>query len=112
MDYLIDTAADVQLLQQDEIILSCLGDNKAVATLFNKLGMHAVYDLHNFYLADVLKDMKKHHHNRCNKWCARLNRDYFSNPWAIISLFGALVLFLLTVTQTIYAALSYGRSAK
>ncbi|KAG6512627.1 UPF0481 protein At3g47200-like [Zingiber officinale] len=111
MDSLINTAADVELLQQHEIIIGDLGDNQEIATLFNKLGTNVSYTSYNFYLADVVNAMRKHHDTRCNKWRARLNRDYFSNPWAVISLFGALALFVLTVIQTTYAVLSYDRSS-
>ncbi|XP_074562917.1 UPF0481 protein At3g47200-like [Curcuma longa] len=110
MDCLIDSAADVEVLQQDDIIISGLGDNQEVATLINKLGMHVTM-MEDFYLVDVVNAMKKHHNTRYNKWRARLNRDYFGNPWAVITLFGALLLFALTVIpQTIYTILSYVRS--
>ncbi|KAG6512615.1 UPF0481 protein At3g47200-like [Zingiber officinale] len=112
MDSLIDTAADVELLQQYEIIIGNLGDSQKIATLFNKLGTNVSYDLDDFYLLGVLTAMRKHHDARCNKWHARLNRDYFSNPWAVISLFGALGLFVLTVIQTTFTILSYFRPPK
>ncbi|KAG6515185.1 hypothetical protein ZIOFF_025570 [Zingiber officinale] len=107
MDYLIDTAADVELLQQHEIIISDLGDSQEIATLFSKLNTNLCYSSEDFYIADVIFAMKKHHDTRCNKWRARLNRDYFSSPWAAISLFGVLALFVLTVIQTTYTVLSY-----
>ncbi|KAG6512622.1 UPF0481 protein At3g47200-like [Zingiber officinale] len=107
MDYLIDTAADVELLQQHEIIISDLGDSQEIATLFSKLNTNLCYNSEDFYIADVIFAMKKHHDTRCNKWRARLNRDYFSSPWAAISLFGVLALFVLTVIQTTYTVLSY-----
>ncbi|KAK0580830.1 hypothetical protein LWI29_006703 [Acer saccharum] len=39
MNFLIDTEKDVDLLVDQKIIFSCLGDNNTVATLFNKLGI-------------------------------------------------------------------------
>ncbi|KAG6515187.1 hypothetical protein ZIOFF_025572 [Zingiber officinale] len=112
MDHLIDTAADVQLLLQHEIIISDLGDSQEIATLFNKLNTNVCYSSRGFYLLTVLTAMRKHLDTRCNKWRARLNRDYFSNPWAAISLFGALALFLLTVIQTTFTILGYFRPPK
>ncbi|XP_074586532.1 UPF0481 protein At3g47200-like [Curcuma longa] len=111
MDCLIDTAADVELLQQPEIIINDLGDTQQIATLFNKIGTNVFIDRYGSYLLSVYTAMRKHRDTRCNKWRARLNRDYFSNPWAAISLFGVLALFVLTVTQTTFTILSYFRSS-
>ncbi|XP_074580614.1 UPF0481 protein At3g47200-like [Curcuma longa] len=107
MDSLINTAADVELLQQHEIIFNDLEDTQQIATLFNKLGANVIYNSNDFYLKDVFNAMTKHRNTRCNKWRARCNHDYFSNPWAIISLFGALALFVLTATQAAFAILRY-----
>ncbi|KAG6512618.1 UPF0481 protein At3g47200-like [Zingiber officinale] len=113
MDYLINTAADVELLQHHEIIISSIGDNQEIATLFNKLGTY-VSKSDDSYLKGVVIAMKKHYDTRYSKWRARLNHnyfglnhDFFSNPWAVISLFGALCLFVLTVIQSTFTILSY-----
>ncbi|CAL9754624.1 unnamed protein product [Musa acuminata subsp. burmannicoides] len=109
MDCIINTAADVALLQQHGIILSCLGDGKQVANLFNKLCKEVTLDYDKSYVSGIYKDVNDHWTNQCNQWRARLNHDYFSNPWAVISVFAAILLFVLTITQTIYSALSYVR---
>ncbi|XP_074588787.1 UPF0481 protein At3g47200-like [Curcuma longa] len=108
MDYIINTAEDVELLQKDEIIISGLGDSQVVATLFNKLPMHVAVQWNDkTYLFKAIKAMLEQSNTKYSKWRIMLNRNYFGNPWAIISLFGALVLFVLTVIQTIYAIMSY-----
>ncbi|XP_064958001.1 UPF0481 protein At3g47200-like [Musa acuminata AAA Group] len=109
MDCIINTAADVALLQQHGIILSCLGDGKQVADLFNKLCKEVTLDYEKSYVSGIYKDVNKHWTNKYNQWRARLNHDYFSNPWAVISVFAAILLFGLAITQTIYSALSYVR---
>uniref|UniRef100_A0A804IJX5 Uncharacterized protein n=1 Tax=Musa acuminata subsp. malaccensis TaxID=214687 RepID=A0A804IJX5_MUSAM len=109
MDCIINTAADVALLQQHGIILSGLGDGKQVANLFNKLCKEVTLDYDKSYVSGIYKDVNEHWTNQCNQWRARLNHDYFSNPWAVISVFAAILLFVLTITQTIYSALSYVR---
>ncbi|CAL9071728.1 unnamed protein product [Musa acuminata var. zebrina] len=109
MDCVINTAADVALLQQHGIILSGLGDGKQVANLFNKLCKEVTLDYENSYVSGIYKDVNKHWTNKYNQWRARLNHDYFSNPWAVISVFAAILLFVLATTQTIYSALSYVR---
>ncbi|CAD5172751.1 unnamed protein product [Musa acuminata subsp. malaccensis] len=109
MDCIINTAADVALLQQHGIILSGLGDGKQVADLFNKLCKEVTLDYEKSYVSGIYKDVNKHWTNKYNQWRARLNHDYFSNPWAVISVFAAILLFGLAITQTIYSALSYVR---
>lgn len=109
MDCIINTAADVALLQQHGIILSGLGDGKQVANLFNQLCKEVTLDYEKSYVSGIYKDVNKHCATEYNQWRARLNHDYFSNPWAVISVFAAILLFVLTITQTIYSALSYVR---
>ncbi|CAL9083540.1 unnamed protein product [Musa textilis] len=109
IDCIVDTAADVALLQQSKIIISGMGSGEEkVATLFNRLGKEVTIDdprRSNF--SRIYKEANEHYGARCNKWRARLNHDYFSNPWAIVSVAAAIFLFILTTTQTIYIILSY-----
>ncbi|XP_065011576.1 UPF0481 protein At3g47200-like [Musa acuminata AAA Group] len=109
MDCIINTAADVALLQQHGIILSGLGDGKQVANLFNQLCKEVTLDYEKSYVSGIYKNVNDHCDTKYNQWRARLNHDYFSNPWAVISVFAAILLFVLTITQTIYSALSYVR---
>ncbi|WOL18820.1 hypothetical protein Cni_G27617 [Canna indica] len=107
MDCLIDTAEDVELLQQDDIIISGLGDSDEVATVFNELFKEVVIEVKEDYLADICEKISKHRNTSYNKWRAKLNHDYFNSPWALISLVGAIFLFILTAIQTIYTVLGY-----
>lgn len=113
IDCIIDTAADVALLQQSKIIISGMGNGEEVATLFNRLCKEVLIDdLESSYFSRIYKEVNKHYDARCNKWRARLNHDYFSNPWAIVSVAAAIFLFVLTTTQTIYTLLSYVQPTK
>ncbi|URD96471.1 UPF0481 protein [Musa troglodytarum] len=108
IDLLIDTAVDVALLQQSKIIISGMGSGEEVATLFNRLFKEVTIDEPSrSYFSRIYKEANEYYGARCNKWRARLNHDYFSNPWAIVSVAAAIFLFVLTTTQTIYAILSY-----
>ncbi|XP_042385139.1 UPF0481 protein At3g47200-like [Zingiber officinale] len=111
MSNLINTAADVELLQQHEIIIGYLGGSHEIVTLFKKLGANVTYKSHDFYLMDVFTDMRKHYHARFNNWRAMMNRDYFGDPWRSLSIFGALPILVLTMIQTVYAVLSYAQSS-
>ncbi|THU71462.1 hypothetical protein C4D60_Mb04t01690 [Musa balbisiana] len=113
IDCIIDTAADVALLQQSKIINSGMGSGEEVATLFNRLCKEVMIDdLGSNYFSRIYKEVNEHYGARCNKWRARLNHDYFSNPWAIVSVAAAIFLFILTITQTVYAVLSYVQPTK
>ncbi|CAL9083544.1 unnamed protein product [Musa textilis] len=87
MDCIINTAADVALLQQHGIIPSGLGDGKQVADLFNKLCKEVTLDYEKSYVSGIYKVVNDHYGSICNQWRARLNHDYFSHPWAVISVF-------------------------
>jgi hypothetical protein len=39
-------------------------------------------------------------------------RNYFSNPWVVMSLFAAIFLLALTVMQSFFAAYSYFKPPK
>lgn len=108
MDSLIDAADDVALLHKTKCILNGLGNDDAPAALFNELGDIVYEGLEkSFYLAALYKNLNKHYNSRRNQWRATLMRDYFSSPWAIISLVGALIVIFLTIIQTVYALFAY-----
>ncbi|URD97706.1 UPF0481 protein [Musa troglodytarum] len=113
IDLLIDTAADVALLQQSKIIISGMGSGEEVTTLFNRLGKEVTIDEPSRnYFSRIYKEANEYYGARCNKWRARLNHDYFGNSWAIVSVAAAIFLFILTTTQTVYTVLSYVQPPK
>ncbi|KAJ6801583.1 UPF0481 protein-like [Iris pallida] len=107
MDCLVDSGEDVALLHRRGCLMNGLGDDEEAARLFNRLCKGVVVDYDSCYLASLFKDVKKHCDTRWYKYRARLMRDYFSNPWAFLSLLGALIIIHLTVVQTSFAILAY-----
>ncbi|KAG6498205.1 UPF0481 protein At3g47200-like [Zingiber officinale] len=107
MDCLIDTREDVALLREADILVSAMGSNKDVADLFNRLCKKVVVQPTKGHLRAVFEDVPKHCEKKYNKWRATLNHAYFGNPWAVISVVAAILLFVLTIVQTIYSVLSY-----
>ena len=107
MDSIIDSANDVKLLDLKGILVNRLSTDEAVADLFNKLCNQIHYASDRNYLADVFVKVKRYHESTWHIWRAGLIRDYFNNPWAGIAVVAAVVLFLLTIEQSIFAALSY-----
>ena len=97
MDCLIDTAKDVELLCENKILHNCLGDGEVVANMFNRLGDSLTLPLNNFY-GYIFHNVNEYCDSHCNKWIANLRLNYFNTPWAIISVFAALFLCILTLT--------------
>lgn len=109
MDCVIDTPKDVRLLHLNGILSNRLSTDEAAANLFNELCYQIHYASDRNYLHKLFVDVNKYYESRWNQWRARLMRDYFSNPWTIISLMAAVLLLLLTVEQSFFAAYSYFR---
>lgn len=105
MHCLINSVKDVELLRKHGIIDNWLEDDQAVCNLFNSLG-HQVVRTKNLYYSDIFRRVNKYCKWGWIKWMARLRHDYFNSPWAFISFLAAVVLLLLTLSQTIYSILS------
>ncbi|PIA41580.1 hypothetical protein AQUCO_02200194v1 [Aquilegia coerulea] len=107
MEKFINTQRDVTLLKQQGILQHGLCTDEELALLFNQLGKGVNFYYSKTYLSTVYKDVKAYYETDWHKWRASLMRDYFGNPWAFLSLVGALVLLLLTIAQTFIAILSH-----
>ncbi|CAI0406183.1 unnamed protein product [Linum tenue] len=109
MDNLINSPEDVAYLHYCGIVEHWLGSDAEVADLFNRLCQEVVFDVNNSYLARMSEEVNQYYNHRWNAWRASLKHKYFGNPWAIISLFAAVVLLVLTFTQTFYGVYGYYR---
>ncbi|GAB2279625.1 hypothetical protein Dimus_014269 [Dionaea muscipula] len=109
MDNLINLAEDVSHLLSCGIIEHCLGSDAEVAELFNGLGRGVDFDINDRSLLQVCEEVNNYSKHKVNAWKADLRNKYFNNPWAIISLVAAVILLLLTFTQTFYGVYAYYR---
>ncbi|KAL3338766.1 hypothetical protein AABB24_027739, partial [Solanum stoloniferum] len=100
MDHLIDSEKDVNLLCQKGIIVNWIGEDKEVASLFNKIGK-GVTTYANFYYKEEIKKAIEHREKPWNRMKANLMRNYFSSPWVGASTVAAIILLILTTIQTI-----------
>ncbi|KAK1264709.1 UPF0481 protein [Acorus gramineus] len=107
MDCLVNTPADVSILQDKTIIMNDLSSENEAAQFINQLGIEVACDWNESYLSDLFNEVNRFCGLRRNKWRAKLVRDYFSNPWTIISLGAAVVLLVLTFLQTFFAMYTY-----
>ncbi|KAK2650753.1 hypothetical protein Ddye_018242 [Dipteronia dyeriana] len=85
------------------IIFNCLGDNAAIANMFNKLGLHVTPSYSGYY--EVAEKLKAHYGNRWNHSKATLKRVYFSDPWIGTGTVAAALLLLLTLAQAVCSIL-------
>lgn len=99
LDFLVDVKKDVDLLIENKVIVSRLGDSKAVAELINKLCLEIVevtsgYDA----LSQLLND---YYDSSWNKNKAYLVSMYFHNVWIGTGTVVGLIILAITVTRFI-----------
>ena len=99
LDFLVDVKKDVDLLIENKVIVSRLGDSKAVAELMNKLCLEIVevtsgYDA----LSQLLND---YYESSWNKNKAYLVSVYFHNVWIGTGTVIGLIILAITVTRFI-----------
>ncbi|KAL5700870.1 hypothetical protein ACHQM5_026272 [Ranunculus cassubicifolius] len=113
MDGLINSQRDVAYLRRQRIIDHGLGSEEEVAVLFNNLCKEISFDINNdCYLLKVSSEVNRYFDKKWNRWRASLKQEYFSNPWAIVSLLAAVCLIGLTIAQTLYSAFAYEKTVK
>ena len=92
-DNLINTEEDVDLLVEKKVIVNWLGDNKAVATLINKLREQIVEANHTCYW-ELSKKIQGHYDNVWSKVMASFTTLYFKDFWrGTATVVGIMVLF-------------------
>lgn len=112
MDCLINNIKDVEILCREGIIANWLGSDEDLAAAYNKMGRELALCHKDFYLGGVCEDINRYCESAWPKLRASLVHDYFKNPWAIISFIAALILLLLTMTQTFFSSFpkfAYGK---
>ncbi|KAG9451944.1 hypothetical protein H6P81_004848 [Aristolochia fimbriata] len=115
----IRSAEDVALLQANGVIMTQTS-SEAVLDDIRKLSRDINFVPYKLHLPfKAMEELEKFYQTKTNKWNRRfrewrlhLQQTYFRNPWTLISVVAAFILLDLTVTQTIYSALSYYRSNK
>ncbi|KAJ0835264.1 hypothetical protein HanRHA438_Chr16g0753201 [Helianthus annuus] len=100
MDRLIDTKDDVSLLLRSKVIQHHLGASEDVTNLFNNICNGVV--LRDFYYTDEWRKLDKY----CNQFwpsiLISLRRIYRSTTWKTLTVIAALIIFCLTLVQTIF----------
>jgi hypothetical protein len=100
IDRLVDTSKDVELLVKSGILESKLPDSEAAASYINSLDLGPILFSRNFYFTDLVENLNAYYRVPWHKWKASLKQDYFSTPWAGLSIVVAAILVVLTFIQT------------
>ncbi|KAL6269026.1 hypothetical protein ACE6H2_025937 [Prunus campanulata] len=101
MDRLVDSAKDVELLAKDRVLESKLPDSNATAEFINSLDLGPILFSRTFYFTDLCEKLDEYYRVSRHKWKASLKQDYFSSPWAGLSIIVAAILVVLTFIQTV-----------
>ncbi|KAK1291344.1 UPF0481 protein [Acorus calamus] len=107
MERMVKTPSDVRVLQGEGILRIGKSNEEEMARLFGELCTQVFVNNGRSYLNELFYAVNKHCGSKWNKWRAVLARDYFKNPWAIISLAAAIFLIILTLVQTYTSVYSY-----
>ncbi|KAL5060183.1 hypothetical protein RYX36_031787 [Vicia faba] len=107
LDCLINTYRDVEYLCERKIIENHFGAEGDVAHFFNNAGKDVVVDLDLSYLSGLFNEVHHYYGNSWHVTLASFKSTYFETPWSFISAFAALVLLILTIAQTYFAAYQY-----
>ncbi|XP_040363494.1 putative UPF0481 protein At3g02645 [Rosa chinensis] len=106
IDLLVDSSKDVDLLVKSGILESKLPDSEAAASYINSLDLGPILFSRNFYFTDLCEDLNAYYRVPWHKWKASLKQDYFSTPWAGLSIVVAAILVVLTFIQTVCSIMS------
>ncbi|XP_023753426.1 putative UPF0481 protein At3g02645 [Lactuca sativa] len=100
MDMLTDTPEDVAILVKSKVLTNLSSSNENAANMIN--GLVKFVSIPDFFYDQQWKDMDAYYNSYWPNTLAGLKGKYFNNPWNVIALIGALVLFALTVVQTFF----------
>ncbi|XP_072993718.1 UPF0481 protein At3g47200-like [Typha latifolia] len=99
---LLKTNKDAEILRRCDVIDVTQDSEEEVVLFFNQLGKYLIVDPQNHYFADMFIEVNYFRDSTWHRHRARLVHDYFSNPWAILSLVGSLIVMALTFLQTFF----------
>ncbi|XP_040375810.1 UPF0481 protein At3g47200-like [Oryza brachyantha] len=105
MDYLINTAEDVVILDRADVMENKLANEEAAAMFFNQLRVCSYINYDDHYLAPVYRDVDAFCRRKWPKYKAKFRRDYLNSPWAIVGLCFATTFAVITLFNTIVTIL-------
>ncbi|KAG7952065.1 hypothetical protein I3843_12G040500 [Carya illinoinensis] len=108
LDCLIKSPADALELEQKDILRIIGLSNEDRASFLNRLLYNNDTKFNGFLYSDLCQDVNTIGSSRFGQWMKILRRDYFKEPWALVTFVLGIVFSLaLSTVQTFYAAASY-----
>lgn len=101
LDCLVNTAGDVEYLCDHGVIENYF-ETDVAASFINDLGKGLTFNwdyLEFFWLCDSVKE---YYQNRLHRHWTSFKGEYLDKPWLCISVFGGVVLLVLSFLQTYY----------
>ncbi|XP_031371524.1 uncharacterized protein LOC116187076 [Punica granatum] len=105
LDQLINEPSDVDLLVQSRVLVNAIGNSAQVSSIINNMAQ-GLRTSPPSYFTKLCLELTEYCEVPWHKWKAALGRDYFSTPWASISVIAAIVLLVLTGIQAVFAIIS------
>ncbi|TXG65693.1 hypothetical protein EZV62_006968 [Acer yangbiense] len=100
LSLLVSSPKDAELLIRNGILEDT--ESLAALTICGEIGIKQARWWHNrFYYKGLARDLNAYCKSPWLKWNALLKHNYFNTPWASISVIAAVLLLLLTLTQTV-----------
>ncbi|MFS7941467.1 hypothetical protein Hanom_Chr06g00476591 [Helianthus anomalus] len=104
MDMLVNSQEDVAKLVDSKVLINDMGSNEEAANMINNICKEVTGE-YSFY-CEQCETLKEYCDGCWPKNITWLRKTYFSNPWNIIALFAGIILFALTVVQTVFTITS------
>ncbi|XP_047339840.1 UPF0481 protein At3g47200-like [Impatiens glandulifera] len=108
MDNLIRNNKDVEIFTRNDMFLSWVNDDKEFLLLFNRLALAADMDGVNEF-SNISHQLERYCRSNIHPLRAYIVRNYFEVRWDLMN---TVMLFIFTVTQTVFAILDYNRKGK
>ncbi|KAI7747907.1 hypothetical protein M8C21_025641 [Ambrosia artemisiifolia] len=100
MDMLVNTQEDIAMLIDSEVLVNYMSSNEEAAYMINNIGKEVACE--EFYYDEQWNTLNKYCNSYWPKHIARMRKTYFNSPWNMIALVAGIILFALTVVQTIF----------
>ncbi|KAJ0792382.1 hypothetical protein HanOQP8_Chr01g0017441 [Helianthus annuus] len=106
MGMLVNTQEDVAQLVESKVLVNSIGSNEEAANMINNMCKEVA--CLEFFYEQQWETLNMYYNGYWPKNIAWLRKMYFSSPWNMIALFAGIILFALTIVQTIFTIKSAG----
>ncbi|KAJ3683559.1 hypothetical protein LUZ60_013786 [Juncus effusus] len=106
MSCIVKNVKDLEILQRNGIVLNLFPSEEEAIQFFKQLNQQIAPDFNSYCFAALFRQLNEYYGRTFTKYKAALMRDFFNNPWNIITVFSSTVALLLSLVQTFYTAYS------